>query len=181
MNAAPGSEQPDSETLLRRVLDILDSGKSVPLSTSVLVPSKDELVDLLTAALDRLPEELRQARWMLREREERVAQAQREASEIVAAAREQAERMVQRAEIVREAERVAARVVEDARLRAARMRSEADEYCEGRLAALGETLERTLRTVQAGMDKLRSVAPPAPAPVDVTDAARPSGPFDQDS
>ena len=45
----------------------------MPLSSSVMV-SREEVTSLLQAALDRLPDELRQARWLLREREEFMAE-----------------------------------------------------------------------------------------------------------
>ena len=64
-----GSDHPDTETLLRRVTDIISGAKSMPLSSSVMI-SKDEVLELLEEATTRLPDELRQARWLLREREE---------------------------------------------------------------------------------------------------------------
>ena len=54
--------------------------------------------------LDRLPDELRQARWLLKERDEFLAKDQREADDILDAARARAERMVQRTEVVQAAE-----------------------------------------------------------------------------
>ena len=156
------NEQPDAETLLRRVTDLINNGKSVPLSTSVLISSKDEVVELIEAALDRLPEELRQARWMLRERQEYLDKVQREADEILQAARVRAERLVQRTEIVREAQHTAQRLLDESRDQAARLRHEAEDYCDQKLAAFEIVLERTMKTVQAGREKLRvTPAPPA--------------------
>ena len=154
------SDQPDTETLLRRVIDVINNGKSVPLSTSVLISNKDEVMDLLDAAVERLPDELDHARFMLRERAEYLARVQREADEILDAARSRAERMVQRTEIVREAEHRAQRLVDEAREQSARLRHEADDYCDRKLAAFEVALERTMRSVQAGREKLRVAAPP---------------------
>ncbi|HZU72613.1 MAG TPA: ATP synthase F0 subunit B [Acidimicrobiales bacterium] len=163
MSVESGTEQPDSDTLLRRVIEIINNGKSVPLSTSVLISSKDEVIELLEAALDRLPDELRQARWMLRERQEYLDKVQREANEILDAARVRAERLVQRTEIVREAQHTAERLVEEARERAMRLRHEAEDYCDQRLAALEIVLQRTMKSVHAGREKLQ--AAPGPLPI----------------
>ena len=57
-----------------------------------------------------MPEELRHARWLLKEREEYLVQARRDAEDIVEAGRVQAERMVERTEVAREARRVAQQV-----------------------------------------------------------------------
>jgi regulator of protease activity HflC (stomatin/prohibitin superfamily) len=131
------------------------------LSASVLI-SKDEVVELLESAIEKLPDELRQARWMLKERQEFLDKVQREADEILEAARTRAERMVQRTEIVREAQHTAKREVDTAREDARRLRHEAEDYCDQKLAAFEIVLERTIKTVQAGREKL-SVTPLPPA------------------
>jgi F0F1-type ATP synthase membrane subunit b/b' len=133
----------------------------MPLSASVLVDRQD-LMDLLQSALDRLPDELRQARWLLRERDEFLASRQREADMLLEDVRAQAERMVQRTEIVRQANQVAQRILDDAREEARRLRHEAEDYCDQRLASFEIVLERTLKTVQAGREKLQAVPPPLP-------------------
>ncbi|MBW3667687.1 MAG: hypothetical protein KY443_00625 [Actinobacteria bacterium] len=155
----------DAETLLRRVIEIVDNAKSMPLSASVLI-SKEEVLELLQDALGRLPDELREARWMLKERQEFLAKTQRDADEILEAARVRAERMVQRTEIVRSAQQTAKRTMEQAEDEARRLKHEAEDYCDKKLAAFEIVLERTMKTVQAGRDKLRVT----PAPL--TDAAR---------
>jgi vacuolar-type H+-ATPase subunit H len=131
----------------------------MPLSASVLVDRQD-LTDLLQSALDRLPDELRRARWLLRERDEFMATRQREADMLLDDVRAQAERMVQRTEIVRQANQVAQRILDDAREESRRLRHEAEDYCDQRLASFEIVLERTLKTVQAGREKLQAVPPP---------------------
>ena len=156
------SDPPDTETLLRRAMEVINNGKSVPLSTSVLISSKDEVLELLEAAIERLPGELDQARFMMRERAQYLDKVQREADEILDAARGRAERMVQRTEIVREAEHRAQRLLEESREQSARLRHEAEDYCDQKLAAFEIVLERTMRSVQAGREKLRVTAPTKP-------------------
>ena len=97
-------EAMDTEVLLRRVLDLVNSAPKMPLSSTVRL-EKDEVVEMLEEAIARLPEEMRQARWLLKERQEYLAKVQREGDEILNAARERAERIVQRTELVREVAR----------------------------------------------------------------------------
>ena len=172
---ALGPEQPDSETLLRRVVDIISGAKSMPLSSSVMI-SRDEVVELLEEAINRLPEQLRQARWLLKEREEYLERARREADEIVAAARVQAEGMVQRTEVVREAQRVARVTIEQAEAHGRQLRNQAEDYVDAKLASFEATLERTIGVVQKGRRRLQAFTPEAPVEV------LPSEPglFDQD-
>ena len=119
----------------------------MPLSSSHLLNNKDEVIELLEDALERLPDELRQARWLLKEREEFLARTQREADEIVEVARTQAARMVQKTEIVREAQLFAQRTVDKATDEASRLRNEAEDYCDQKLAQFEIVLQRTLKTV----------------------------------
>ncbi len=171
----------DAEGLIRQVLDVVNSARAMPLSASVLV-AREELADLLQRALDRLPDEVRQARWLLRERDEFIAQRKREAEGLLEDVRAQAERMVQRTEIVRQANHVAQRILDDAREEARRLRHEAEDYCDQKLASFEIVLDRTLKTVQAGREKLQAT-PSSPVPTEAGAAALPeetSAFFDQD-
>jgi vacuolar-type H+-ATPase subunit H len=150
----------DTDTLLRQVIEIIEGTRALPLSSSVKLDNKQEVLNLLEEACNRLPEETRQARWMIRERDEYLAKMQREGDDIVQAARLQAERMVQRTEIVREAQFTARRLVEDARDEARRLRMEAEDYCDQKLAAFEVVLDRTIKTVAAGRQKLSITPPP---------------------
>ena len=144
----------DTESLLRQLADLVNNAKSMPLSASVLI-AKDEFTVLLEAALDRLPEELRQARWMLKERDEYLARARREGDQIIEAARARAEAMVQRTDIVREAKFAAQRTVDEAEAESRKLRMEADDYCDRRLAKLEIEIERISKQVQAGRQRLQ--------------------------
>ena len=106
-------EQADAEAYIRSALDVVLTAKPMPLSSSVRV-ERDELVELLEGALERMPEEIKQARWMLKEREDFLAETQRKAAGIMEEARVQTERMVQRTEVVRQANHVAQRILDDA-------------------------------------------------------------------
>ena len=166
MTTYSGHDDIDTETLVRRVIEVVSNAKSVPLSSSVMI-TKDEVLELLEDALERLPDELRQARWMLTEREEFLAKVAREGDDILEAARVRAERMVERQEIVREARHTAQRLMDEARDEARRLRMEAEDYCDQKLAAFEIVLERTLKTARAGREKLQVT----PAPADRDDVA----------
>ncbi|MFN7151244.1 MAG: hypothetical protein ACK4V6_17425, partial [Microthrixaceae bacterium] len=49
---------PETEVILRRVIDIIDSSPGMPMSASVRV-NKEEVLELLDDAVSRLPDELR--------------------------------------------------------------------------------------------------------------------------
>lgn len=148
----------DVETLLHRVADLIGNARPMPLSASVMI-NRDEVLELVEEALSRLPEELRAARWLLRERDEFLAKVQREGDDILDAARVRAERMVQRTEVVRNAQHTARQVIDDAEGEARRLRHEAEDFCDQKLAQFEIVLDRTIRTVQAGRSRLQAALP----------------------
>jgi hypothetical protein len=173
-----GRNQPDAEELLRRVADLVGAARPMPLSASAMV-NKEELLDLLEEAIERLPDELREARWLRKERDEYLAKMRDDGDEIIAAARARAERMVQRTEVVKAAEHRARHIVEGARAEARRRRLECEDFCDQKLASFEIVLERTMKVVASGRQKLQAtnLAQPAPEPeVEAADEAF----FDQD-
>jgi hypothetical protein len=151
--------QDDTEAYIAEAIALVSQAKAMPLSSSVLV-QRDELIELLEIALQRLPAELAEARRMLLDREDFLAESQRAADGIMEEARIHAERMVQRTEVVRQANHVSQRILDDANEEARRRRHEVDDYVGRQLARFEIVLDRTLKTVQAGREKLK----PAPMP-----------------
>ena len=143
----------ETEMILRRALDIIATAPSVPLSSTPRI-DRDEFIELLEEALSRLPEEIRQARWMLKERQEFLDKTRREADEILGAARQQAERMVQRTEVVRAAEARARQVIESADEESRRLRNETEDFLDQRLGSFEILLDRLSRTVAHGRTRL---------------------------
>jgi len=181
--AAAGAGAADVETLLRRVVDLIGNARPMPLSASVMI-NRDEVLELVEDAAERLPEELRQARWLLRERDEFLAKVQRQGDDILDQARVQAERMVQRTEVVRAAQHTARRTVEEAEAESRRLRHEAEDYCDQKLAQFEIVLDRTMKTVQAGRSRLQGTATmtgEVPVVVDEAAGSTEADFFDQDS
>ena len=151
--ANPAGYVGDAETLLRRAVDIVATAPTMPLSSSPRI-DRDEMIELLEEALHRLPEELRQARWMLKERQEFVAKTRREADELLEAARVRAERMVQRTEVVRAAEQRARQVMETAEGDSRRLKHETEDFLDQRLGSFEILLDKLSKTVNAGRQRL---------------------------
>ncbi len=144
----------DTEDVLLQLRDVIEAARPVPLSASSMI-AKEEVLELIDEALDQLPEELRAARWLLKEREEFLARTRHESDEIVEQARARAERMVQRTEVVRVAEQQAYTIVETAEADARRLRHEVEDFCDQKLASFEIVLERTQKLVAAGREKLQ--------------------------
>ena len=177
MSIAGETGAPDFEQLLFELRDMIEHARTMPMSASVLV-NREETLELIDEALGVLPDELRHARWLLKERDEYLAQARRDAEDIVEAGRVQAERMVERTEVAREARRVAQQVVSTAEADSRRLRHEAEDYIDQKLAAFEVILDRTMQAVQRGRERLQVVVDLPEA--EVVDEADDNAFFDQD-
>ncbi|RIK08684.1 MAG: hypothetical protein DCC49_08730 [Acidobacteria bacterium] len=152
----PASAEEDVEAKLGRIEEMLHLARTMPLSSSVLV-AREDLLALIADIKESLPKELRQARWMLREKDEFIAKARREADLILEDAHAEAARMVSETEVARDAEWKANLIVEEAENRARNLRAETDGYIDSKLASFESILRRTLEAIVAGRERLRAV------------------------
>ncbi|MGI9643368.1 MAG: hypothetical protein ACR2N9_11385 [Acidimicrobiia bacterium] len=151
---APTHHVPEVHELLMAAIEIVETARPMPLSTSLMI-NGEPLIALLNDAIAALPEELRAARWLLREREEYLEGVRREGEEITQIARSRAEHMVERTEVVKSAEQRAQRILADAESEARLMKRETEDFCDARLAALEGILDRTRTVVATGRTRLQ--------------------------
>ncbi len=148
----------DVEAHLAQLERLLADARPLPLSASVMVNRK-ELDDLLADLRAALPDELRQSRWVLKERDELLAQAEREREQTLDDARLERDRLVGETEIVRASRREAERILDEAREQARVLRLEAEDYVDGKLANFEIVLAKTMKAVEKGRERLRGRLP----------------------
>ena len=154
---------------LQQLEEMVQDAKSMPLSSSVLV-NKDEVLDMLKAMQEDLPDEIKQARWIVKDREELLAKARGEGDRLIEQAREEQLRMASKEAVVIRANEEAERILTEADDKARVLVEEAEDYVDAKLAqfeiALRKILEdsqvttkalaRTLDQVELGREKLRA-------------------------
>ena len=148
---------PEVEDLLEEAIEILAESRPLPMSNTVKV-NRDELLHLLEQAQSRLPEELRAARWLLKERDDFVARARQEHQDLIEEGRAQVGRMVERQQIVKAAEQRARQIVAEAKEEANTLKRQVEDYCDQRLASFEMILDRTSSTVRKGRERLMATA-----------------------
>ena len=72
----------DVLVLIDKLDDLVHNARAVPLTDQVRV-DKEEIYDILDQMRATIPEEIKQARWIVKERQEMLAEAKREAERIV--------------------------------------------------------------------------------------------------
>ncbi len=150
----PEYRSPQVEALLRQAIELVEQARPMPLSASSII-NKEDVLAALQSAVEKLPEELRAARWLLKERDSFLARVQREGDQIVATSRTQAEQMVQRTEIAKVSQNRARQIIAEAEEKALQVKLETEDWCDQKLGAMEIVLERTMKTVRSGRARLQ--------------------------
>ena len=136
----------------------ISEAKNIPASGKVIV-DREQMLQTLAVIEDRLPEEMRAARWMVREREVFVARTNERVRDLVQRARQKADQMVSDTNIIAEATEEANILVRRAEDHAHRIRLEAEDYVEDRLERLETLLARVLDQIRSMRTELRQTRP----------------------
>ena len=143
----------DVLVLIDTLDDLVHSAKPIPLTDQVRV-DKEGIYDLLDQIRATIPDEIKQARWIVKERQEMLAEAKSEAERIIKQARERQERLTSEDEVTKQAERAAEDTVKDARGREREILLGAEDYAEEIVNTLEVNLSRFNAAVQRGRDRL---------------------------
>jgi hypothetical protein len=144
----------DVQVKLDEIVATVESARAMPMSASCVV-NRADLLGQLDELKELLPGEFRQARYLLQDRDEVVAEGRREAERIIEDAEQERLRLIDETDLVRDARVEANRIIGGARDEAAGMRREVDDYVDTKLANFEVVLTRTLGAVERGRDKLR--------------------------
>src|ERR671921_273020 len=129
----------DVLVLIDKLDDVVHNARPVPLTDQVRV-DREEIYDLLDQMRATIPEEIKQARWIVKERQEMLAEAKREAERVVKEARDQQARLISDEEVYKQAER--------------QIRLGAEDYADEILSTREVNLQKFLAAVQRGRDRL---------------------------
>ena len=171
----------DLTARLSQLEEMVRDAKSMPLSSSALL-NRDEVLDLIEDLKAALPDEIKQARWVVKDREELLAKARRDAEGMVEQARAEQLRLASHEAVMQRAKEEAERIVQEADEDARRLRLEAEDYVDAKLAQLEGTLQKiledtiasndalskTIDQVVAGREKLRGMTPSSELGPEVT-------------
>ena len=88
----------DVLVLIDKLDDLVHNARPVPLTDQVRV-DREEIYDILDQMRATIPEEIKQARWIVKERQEMLAEAKREAERIIKEARDEQLRLISEEEV----------------------------------------------------------------------------------
>ena len=144
--------------LVDRLEALVNSSRRVPLSSRIMLEEEDVLA-IVEQMRQTIPNEIKQARRVLQDREQILKQAQSEAEKIVTMARERAEYMINNEGILNMAKERGEQVLSDAQRDAQDTRSEIEQYAVEVLGTLEQQLQLQLHQVRNGLQELAGHAP----------------------
>lgn len=143
----------DTAELLDHLENSVVSAKSMPFSNSCIV-DREELLVLIGMIRDGLPGELKQAKWLLEQNRQLIAEARKEAESMIREAETRMTGMIDEHEITQQARQQAQQTVDAANHQAGLIRSGAMEYARKRLTDLEHQLADMLAIVQDNKKEL---------------------------
>ena len=157
------------ESMLEELIAQMQEAKTVPLSQNVLV-DKAAFITNLERIRSLLPEELRAARWMIREQAAYVSRTNEKSKEILdrtnqsahsvlGDARSRADELVSQSNIVAEAVEEANILVRNAEGESRSIRLQAEDYSEDRLVQLEHLFGNLLRQVRDTRSEFHQARP----------------------
>ncbi|MDQ1682604.1 MAG: hypothetical protein QOG52_2307 [Frankiaceae bacterium] len=143
----------DVDRKLEQLAELVENARAMPMSASCIV-NRAEVLSLVDELRALLPSEVREAKFLLGDREGVIAEGRVEADAIIAGAHTERARLVSETEVMALATEESERVVAEAREEAASMRREVDDYVDQKLATFEVVLTKTLTAVERGRERL---------------------------
>ena len=146
---------------LDKLEDFIANSKRIPLSSSVAV-NEAEFYDLLDDVRATLPNELKQARLVSKERDRIMGDATRKEEELLAKAEKRADSMVQQTEIIKQAELERDHLIDEANEESRRIIYDAEDIAdrifgelEASLIEVKDSTDEILTRITSWREKLR--------------------------
>ena len=141
-------------TLLETLEEMLENSKTVPFSGKTIV-EKEEILDIIKEIRLKLPDELKQAKWIKEERQRILVEAQKEADDIVKEAENRIISMIDEHEITRKAYEQKAQIIETANEMSREISKGTKDYADNVLGKVEVVLEDALKTIQTNRKELQ--------------------------
>lgn len=141
-------------TLLETLEECLERAKNIPFTQKGIV-DKEEILDIIKEIRLKLPDELKQAKWVKEERGRILVEAQKEADGIVKEAENRIISMIDEHEITRKAYEQKAQIIETANEMSREISKGTKEYADNILEKVQGVLQEALITVENNRKELK--------------------------
>jgi vacuolar-type H+-ATPase subunit H len=126
----------------------------VPFSGKCMV-DKEELLEIIKEIRLKLPDDIKQAKWVKEERQRILLEAQKEANNVVKDAENKISSLVDEHEITKQAYEQANEIISNAQKNAREIRLGTREYADSVLNKVEEILRDTLEVIETNRQELK--------------------------
>lgn len=119
------------------------------------IVNKDDALDVIDEIIAKMPDELKQAKWVKEERQRILVEAQKEADDIVKEAENRIISMIDEHEITRKAYEQKAQIIETANEMSREISKGTKEYADNMLQNIETSLIQALETIQNNRRELK--------------------------
>ena len=141
-------------TLLDELEEYLEGAKTVPFTSKCIV-DKEEFLEIIKEIRLKLPDELKQAKWVKEERSRILVEAQKEADGIVKEAENRIISMIDEHEITRKAYEQKAQIIETANEMSREISKGTKDYADNILEKVESVLQDALKTIENNRRELK--------------------------
>ena len=142
-------------TFLDNLEELLESGAKVPFSSKVMVDA-EELREIIEEMRLKIPDELKQAKWVKEERQRIIADAESEAQKRINDTQNQIVNMIDEHVITKQAQEQKEQILENANKVAKEISIGTREYADALLEKVEEVLKETIDVVHKNRKELKS-------------------------
>ncbi len=136
------------DDILDMMDDLLDNATAVPFSVKKSILDADQMRDYINEMRLNLPQEIKQAKMIVRDRQTIIADANKEADTIIRRAEDRAKVIVSNDEITKAAKARAAEIITQAQTKAKEFKSAASKFVDDILVETEESLQSSLSEVR---------------------------------
>ena len=141
-------------TLLDTLEDLLEEGRGIPFSSKVIV-DQEQMIDIIKEIRIKLPDELKQAKWVKEERSRILVEAKKEADGIVKEAENRIISMIDEHEITRKAYEQKAQIIQTANEMSREISDGTKDYADSILEKVETVLQEALKTIENNRRELK--------------------------
>ncbi len=140
--------------ILETLEDLIEKSVGIPFSGRCLT-DREEILEIIKEIRLKLPEDIKQAKWVKEERQRILHEAQKEAENIVKDAEKKIASLINEHEITRKAYEQANEIIATSQKTAREVKVGTKEYADGILAKVEETLEDTIDLIKSNRSELK--------------------------
>jgi len=141
-------------SILETLEDAVEKSITVPFSGKCLL-DKEEILEIIKEIRLKLPDDIKQAKWVKEERQRILLEAQKEANNVVKDAENKISSLVDEHEITKKAYEQANEIISNAQKNAREIRLGTREYADSVLNKVEEILKDTIEVIQVNREELK--------------------------